>query len=669
MESDNAFDPAVEWDGYAKNTFDYLGAHNSEIDEGEEVPTVEIGLCADPATLISAIQGNSDISPVLNETHVIEGVVTASFAHLNGFFIQEEASDMDADSLTSEGLFVSSSEMPASGRIIRVVGGISESYGKTQLTANAPLLDCGASNVSAINLTLPFASSAEPEAIEAMYIQVNAPLTVTNTYSLGRYGELTLSNGLLYNPTNLYAPNSAEAIAQKEQNKLNQLLLDDAINGSYPDTIIYPNGELSASNTVRLGDQVTSLMGVLDYSYGSYRVLPTQTPVFSHANVREQSPTIDNGNVKVASVNLLNLFNGDGQGDGFPTSRGADNVIEFERQITKAVTAIFVMDADIVGLMEIENDGVGAFSALADLVNRLNIIAGEEKYAYVNIGSAIGTDAIAVAFIYQVTKVSLVGEALVNSNAIFNRPALAQTFSLNVNAAQLTVVVNHFKSKGGCGSASGADLDQGDGQACFNARRVEQASEIVNWVNTDAVLSLQADVLVIGDLNSYAKEDPIKLFTDNNYTNLIGHFGGSHVYSYSYRGELGYLDHILANASLAAKAVDAAQWHINVDEPAYLDYNTETKTEQQQISLYADDVFRMSDHDPVIATFNLSVAAMKGDWDGDLDVDINDVRAFMRAIQAKEEIDAAFDLNADGIINILDARVMMTMCTNYRCAP
>ena len=679
LEVSDAFDPAIEWDGYAKDTFEHLGSHSSDGggDTGgggdgggnEEEPTVELGLCTESATFIHAIQGNGDASAMLNETHVVEGVVTASFSHLNGFFLQEETTDMDDDALTSEGIFVYSSEQPAQGRIVRVVGGVSEYYGRTQITASESILDCGETSVTATNLILPFNSAMASEALEGMYVQLSTPLTVTDTYNLGKYGELSLSNGLRYIPTNLYAPNSPEAIAQKAENELNYVLLDDAINGSYPESIIYPNGELAASNSVRLGDKVTSLIGVLDYSYSNYRVVPSQSPVFSNTNVREHTPTIANGNIKVASMNLLNLFNGDGQGGGFPTSRGADNAIEFERQIAKAVAAILTIDADIVGLMEIENDGVDSFSTLADLVNRLNAIAGEGRYDYVNIGGAIGTDAIAVAFIYQPEKVSLVGDALVNSNGIFNRPALAQIFSLTSNAEQLTVVVNHFKSKGGCSSASGADQDQGDGQACFNARRIAQASEIINWVNTNEILSQQADVLVIGDLNAYAKEDPIKQFTDNNYTNLIQQFGGQHAYSYSYGGEVGYLDHALANASLAAKAVDAIEWHINADEPFYLDYNTEKKTDAQLTSLYADDAFRMSDHDPVIATFDLSVAAVRGDWDGDLDVDINDVRGFMRAMQAREAIDAVFDLNADSTINILDARVMMTLCTNYRCAP
>jgi hypothetical protein len=112
--------------------------------------------------------------------------------------------------------------------------------------------------------------------------------------------------------------------------------------------------------------------------------------------------------------------------------------------------------------------------------------------------------------------------------------------------------------------------------------------------------------LVLGDLNAYAKEDPIRQFTDNGFVNLIYQFGGDEAYSYSFGGQVGYLDHALANANLSAKAVDAVEWHINASEPRVLDYNVEFKSEAQIIDFYAPDANRMSDHDPVIVSFELN---------------------------------------------------------------
>jgi predicted extracellular nuclease len=374
---------------------------------------------------------------------------------------------------------------------------------------------------------------------------------------------------------------------------------------------------------------------------------------------------------------VLNLFNGNGQGGGFPTARGADTAEELERQFVKTVAAIVAINADVIGLMEIENDGVDANSTLAQLVARINAVMGADTYAFVNTGGAIGTDAIAVALLYKPASVSASGDAMLNDNSIFNRPPLAQTFTLNNNGSAITVVVNHFKSKGGCGSASGADQDQKDGQACFNAKRVAQANELINWLATDATLSTQEDVLVMGDLNAYAMEDPIRVFTSNGYTNLIKQFSGAQAYSYLFGGEVGYLDHALASSSLLSKVVDATEWHINADEPCVLDYNAELcgsgfshpdKTADQLVSLYASDAYRMSDHDPVIIAFNFASTAIQGDFDGDGDVDINDIRGLMRSIQLSESIDLAFDLNNDGVVSMMDARVMMSLCTRTRCA-
>ena len=632
-------------------------------DGGDLPPVSVIGQCNDEATLISAIQGNTDTSPMADQSHVVEAVVTGVFANLSGFFIQEQSADNDADPTTSEGLFIYNDKntiTPIPGDVVRVIGNISERYGKTQLSASEDIVTCGTDTITPTIIPLPFNSTNDLEALEGMLVTNGSDLTVTDSYELGHYGEVVLSHGRLFNPTNMFAPNSSQALSLAANNALNKLTLDDGISGSNPSEVIYPTGGLSANNTLRVGDLVTGLTGNLDFSFSKYRLIPTVAPTFIHSNARTSAPDLLTGNVTIASLNVLNLFNGDGIGGGFPTSRGADSLAEYERQITKTVAAIIAMNADIIGLMEIENDGVGETSTIADLVSRLNTLAGANTYAYVDTGGTVGTDAIAVALLYKPSVVIPTTAVKINNNAIFNRPPLAQIFTLNANREQFTVVVNHFKSKGGCRSASGLDQDQGDGQACFNARRVAQANELMSWLTTDSILSNEADVLIIGDLNSYAKEDPVGQFTNNGYVNLINHFVGNQAYSYAFGGELGYLDHALASPSLLAKTLDATEWHINADEPRVLDYNVESKTAQQQSDFYATDAYRMSDHDPLIVSLKLESAAKTGDINGDGNIDFSDyylLYSILGKTKTDEGFIAAADMDDDGVITFADMSI------------
>lgn len=103
-----------------------------------------------------------------------------------------------------------------------------------------------------------------------------------------------------------------------------------------------------------------------------------------------------------------------------------------------------------------------------------------------------------------------------------------------------------------------------------------------------------------GDLNSYAKEDPIKALEADGYTNLIASFLGPTAYSFVFDGQSGYLDHALANAALVPQVTGVTEWHINADEPIALDYNTNFKSANHINTLYAPTPFRSSDHDPVI---------------------------------------------------------------------
>ena len=343
--------------------------------------------------------------------------------------------------------------------------------------------------------------------------------------------------------------------------------------------------------------------------FSLYRIQPTQGADYSNENLRTAAPEPVGGNLKVASFNVLNYFTtlDDGVNDicgpaGDQECRGADNENEFERQRAKIIAALSAMNADVVGLIEIENH-LGDVPT-ADLVSGLNDVMGAGTYDYVATG-AIGTDAIRQAFIYKPASVSLVGnyatlDASVDSrfNDDKNRPTLAQTFMDNSTGGVFTVAVNHLKSKGSSCNDVG-DPDTGDGAGNCNLTRKAAAEALVDWLASDPTGSGDEDFLIIGDLNSYDKEDPIDVLLAAGYTDLSYYFHGEGAYSYVFDGQIGYLDYALASAGLMDEVTGVAEWHINADEPDLIDYDTSFKKDAQD-AIYAPDAYRSSDHDPII---------------------------------------------------------------------
>jgi uncharacterized protein len=585
---------------------------NMTTDTSFSFTTTDAPVCGDPATAIHQIQGSALSSPLVGTPRSIEGVVVGDFqgpGQFSGFYVQEEAADTDADLATSEGIFVFNNTPVSAGDIVRVRGTVTEfASGTTTLTEIASvtsvLVCASGGSVAATPVQLPVASGGDWERYEGMLISLPQRMAVTETFTLGRFGEVGLSVGTrLLNPTSVAAP-GVPALAVQDLNNRSRILLDDGNNQQNIDPTLYPAGGLNASNTLRSGDTVTGVSGVLDQRFSLYRIQPVGAVPFTAANPRPASPAEVRGAIRVASMNVLNFFNGDGLGGGFPTSRGATTPFELERQRNKIVSAIVGMDADIVGLMEIENDAPPN-SAVEDLTAALNAEAGAGTYALVDTG-LVGTDAIRVALLYQPATVTPAGDFAVLTSAVdprfidtLNRPALAQTFSENANGQRFTVVVNHLKSKGSDCDAVG-DPDTGDGQGNCNVTRTKAAAALADWLGADPTESGDDDVLIIGDLNSYAREDPITRLENDGYTNLVESFLGQGAYSFVFDGQSGYLDHALANGSLEPQVTGVTEWHINADEPIVLDYNVEFKSADHVSTLYAPTPFRSSDHDPVI---------------------------------------------------------------------
>ena len=573
-------------------------------------------------TPISSIQGSGATSTMVGSTVVTGGVVTK--VNNNGFFLQDPVGD--GNPLTSDGIFVFTSTAPtvSAGQKIQLSAQVAEfntgstdagARTVTQLTSPAAITVLGSGfSVAPVPVTLPVAVAGALERYEGMLVTIAGPLTVAQNFFQGRYGQLTLAaGGRLETPTNRHRPGPLAA-ALADENARRTILLDDGSSNQNPNPIPY------LASGARAGDTVGAITGVIDYGLatnnnpglGLYKIHPVAAPAFGLGNPRTAAPDAVGGNVKVASFNVLNYFTT----FAGATDRGADNAAEFARQQTKIVEAMAAINADVLGLMEIQNNGN---TAAQNLVNALNARMGAGTYATTALPGNTGDDAIRVAMVYKPARLSLVGAAASDTNAVNNRPTLAQTFRL-ANGEKFAVFVNHLKSKGSCPSPSDADyagnFDSGDGQGCWNLLRTQQAQRLRSFVASHLAGSDTAatDALLIGDMNAYGQEDPIIALTSSGYADQVLRFN-PFGYSYVFDGGAGRLDHAIANTALAGKVNRVVHWHINADEPAVADYNTEFKAPETRCGAggtsacpadpYAANPYRSSDHDPVVIGLNL----------------------------------------------------------------
>jgi predicted extracellular nuclease len=579
---------------------------------------------------IPQIQGAGAKSPYVNTAQTTEGVVTRTVT--TGYYIQDV--NGDGDPTTSDGIHVymgATPYTPVVGDLVRITATVSEftptgaARTVTELV-NPTATTIRASGMSVAPTNISFSDVASGAATmaryEGMLVNITDTLTVNQGDYLGERGELTLAIGRKETASNKFRPNTPERAALTAANALNEIILDDG-SSAIPLAVPY----LGQDGTVRVGDTVTGVQGVVGYDAiggggAQFKIQPTLPPVFSRINARPDAPTFAGANIKVASANVLNFFtvftdgkdvNGASGKTCLTGCRGADNLPEFIRQRDKIVNELKGINADVFGLMEIQNDGDVTVNYLVD---QLNAAIGTVTYAVVPKPADTGTDAIRVAMIYKPSTLTLVGGPLSDGNAINNRPPFAQTFSA-ANGGKFSLIVNHMKSKGSCDGTAG-NTDIGDGQSCFNAKRVAQATRLASYFIPQVVnAGGTPNVLVIGDLNSYGMEDPIQTLINAGLLNQIERFvrPNGMPYSYVFDGETGYLDHALASAALAPQVVGVAEWHNNADEPTAIDYNFDKKpggtasgvqTDPSK-DAYVNDAYRASDHDPVV--IGLALAA------------------------------------------------------------
>ncbi|MBS4688804.1 ExeM/NucH family extracellular endonuclease [Aeromonas sobria] len=632
----------------------------------------------------------------------VHGIVTALGQTLTkGFYLTDPAGD--GNPATSDGIFVYLNDKDFATKYADIKPGaelcleakVEEYYGGTQLKPN---VESGKARVQVTTQGLNVPTSVlqvnEGETLtqamsryEGMRVRLDSSSDLHLTRNYGFDYKVYRNNvelahkTPLIKPTQLHVANSADAVALATKNGSNRLVVES--DNKAPDGVLpwFPSWDAD-QGYLRIGDQLNGLEGVIVYNKDAYRlVVPGDVTLTAGALLRspeeerQNAPArLSGSDLRIGSFNVLNYFTSHSsiggalnilckdQADANNTkgcNRGAKSQPEFEKQRTKIVNAITAMDADLLGLMEMENNGFEDNSALHNLVTRFNEQQKDasKHYAYVRLpvsaltdGKFFGGDAIMVAMIYRPALLTPSGDASVIklpeqryttggvAKTAGQRDSLVQTFTVAKSKEPLTLVVNHLKSKGsGCYENGDGKTEPADLQGKCTEFRVSAAK-----VLGEAVSKLPGQVLLVGDFNSYAKEDPIRVLTDYNpatserkvvsashtfigdqayeqlgrevtksygLIDLNVKFNKEKAISYSYDGELGTLDYALANPALASKVAGVADWHINSFESSLFEYGSQyTGT-----LLKSDNPFSASDHDPIIVDLKLESDASKPD--------------------------------------------------------
>jgi predicted extracellular nuclease len=576
-------------------------------------------------TLISAVQGSGSATPIPDTVVTVEGAVTAIYPELGGITVQEEPADVDSDQSTSEGVFAFLGfgfDFDALERfdIVQVTGEAEERFGNTQL-GGADLALCDEVVpvvITPSELTLP-ADFGAREALEGMLVVTTQDLTVTSLFTAYSFGELGVSvSGILQQPSDVFEPGSPRAFALEDQNADDLLFIDDREEFGNTNAPWFGEPDQRAGDIVEAGVE-----GALYYSFGDHLLEPIEFPeVIDGSPVyadREAAPSLEGGS-DIGAFNVLNYFNTFGNSD---VLRGARSQEEFDIQSAKIVEAILELDAAVLGLIEIENDYEDLYDgdsstepSIQTLVGQLNDEAGADLYDWVTIpealltdeglgGGGLGTDAIAVGIIYQPDRATRVGDVatfdidalLTGEDTNKNRWPLAASFE--IDGQVVTVVVNHFKSKGSpCDDVTVPD-GFGDGEndpqtSSCDLVREYAAERLIEWNETKPTGVTSPDTFVVGDLNSYAEEDPIRILEEAGYLDLVESYDDG-AFTYKFDGRYGRLDYIMASPSAKRLVDDAEVWQLNSAEPyGYLYFN-----EPIDLTAYAS-----SDHDAVVAAIS-----------------------------------------------------------------
>ena len=504
----------------------------------------------------------------------VKGIVSGDFqetGELAGFYLQDERL------FSTRGIFVHSKRKVNLGDEILISAKVIEYKNETRLDSVSSITTLSTNNsFSTQTLSFPY-SPQSIEQLEGCLVNIDEPMYISDSYSYEKYGQLLVSMKPMVQATEIYdAQKESDEIEKHNFQQLySSIVVDDLSNKRNPlDEDLY-----LPKDAVVVGSKVKNIKGYLSQRNDKYSIRLASD--LEYINIKKDHDTSLLGDLKIMSFNLHNLFNGDGNKEGFPTERGAKDYQSYQKQIQKLAAAIDLANPDIIALMEVENDGEHSLSAIAQFCEYLNTITNRTSYTVAKTVGLASKDVIKNGVIYDSLKVKTAELGNYYPAKIFSRSPLFQSFTFK-DSLDFVLSVNHFKSKSPR-NAKGENVDQLDGQAAFNTKRTQQAKKLLQLVDS---LYASMDLLIVGDFNAYTKEDPIQAIESAKLIRLE-----SSNYSYIYKGNMGCLDHAFATNNFEKQIKQIQVLDINASYPNWMDYRFENSD---------SSYFRSSDHNPII---------------------------------------------------------------------
>ena len=574
-------------------------------------------------SLIHDVQGNGASTPIPGATVTVRGIVT--LLKSNGFFLQEEVGDNDADPNTSEGIFVFTSSAPtvAVGDQATVTGTVAEFNGLTEITSPGVTVNSTGNTLpTAVALTTtdlpPTANFAQPqlEKYESMRVSAaslttvapndsffDVPTVITGEPRPMREPGIPASDPVPPDPTS-GTPDCCIPIWDENPERL---LLDT--NGRAGST-----GETLTSNVV-----ITDVAGPLDYAFGQYRLVneAALTRTANMSAVAVPVPAADE--FTVASYNIEN-FN--------------DNATQREKASLTVRNVLHY--PDIIGTVEIFD--LADLQSLRDEINNDAVAAGDPNPAYEaflvegdgtsgdndqDVGFLVKTSRVSVTSVTQEREEVTYEEPGGGTATLHDRPPLVLDATVDpsgANPRRVLVVVNHLRS------FIDIELVAGDGPR-VRAKRKAQAEDLADLLNDLQTANPGVFVISVGDYNAYqfsdGYTDPVKtikgLATDDDevvvdaspdlvdpdFFNLTDTLPAAEQYSFIFEGTPQALDHHIVNGAARSRNTRNAIARVNADFP------------EAPAAAFASNATipeRNSDHDPVVSYYTLGNGQAAGSF-------------------------------------------------------